>query len=230
VPVAVDEGLRLFKAYGVVSVPSTAVINARGELAYFLAGYSHQSRDELFDKIDELAGVEHIKPADAVVRAAPAALRRLQLGRTQLAGGRIAAARSSFESAVAADPSFADPLAELAALALDDGDLAAGRVLIDKALAIDPANVPARLELARAQVLRNDVAGARKTLEAIGSEDPLVQAYLGCVLLADGQVQAARAAFAGRSRGTDGQRPPHWFGEETVKPFFTDLNCLPLGG
>jgi peroxiredoxin len=195
-PIAVDEGLKLFKAYGVVSVPSTAIIDAKGELAYFLAGYSHESRDELFDKIDQLAGVEHARPAAAVVRAAPPAIRRLQLGRTQLAGGRIAAARSSFESAAAADASFADPLAELAALALDEGDQTAAQTWLDKAIAIEASNVPARLELARLQVLRGEVGPARKALEALTSDDPLLPAYLGYVLLADGQAEAARAAFA----------------------------------
>jgi tetratricopeptide (TPR) repeat protein len=195
IPVVVDDGLKVFNAYGVVSVPSTAVVNEKGELVYFLAGYSHEMREELFDKIDQLAGIEHARPAAPVSRANPAAIRRLQMARVQLAGGRVAAARSSFEAAAEADPAFADPVAELAALALDDGDATAAKVLLDKALALDKTSVCARLELGRLQLVQGQAAEARKTLAELVGDDPLIQAYLGFALLVDGQPEAARAAF-----------------------------------
>jgi tetratricopeptide (TPR) repeat protein len=196
VPVAVDDGLKLFKAYGVVSVPSTAVVNEKGELVYFLAGYSHEQREELFDAVDRLAGVEHLKPAEPVARAAPAAVRRLLFGRAQLAGGRVTAARRSFESAAAADPAFADPLAELGALAIDEGDAAAATALLDKALAIDKDNVAARVEAARLQFQQGQTAEATAALDVLAPRDPLAGAYLGFARLAAGQADLAAAAFA----------------------------------
>ena len=57
VPVLVDRGLTLFHAYGVVTIPSTAVIDGNGRLAYFLFGYSHEQREGLFDAINRLAGI-----------------------------------------------------------------------------------------------------------------------------------------------------------------------------
>jgi peroxiredoxin len=178
VPVVVDDGLKIFKAYGVVSVPSTALVNDKGELVYFLAGYGNAQREELFDAIDRLAGLEHAGPAGPAVRAAPAAIRRLLFGRAQLAGGRVTAARSSFELAVQADPAFADPVVELAALAIDDGD-AAG----DKALAIEKGSPDAQIEAARLMFVQGQSAEAAAALEALAGHDPLAEAYLGLLRL-----------------------------------------------
>lgn len=197
IPVVVDDGLKLFNAYGVISVPSTALVNDRSELVYFLSGYSHQDREALADAIDHLAGIARTRPAIQVPQAAPAALRRLQLGRMQLAGGRAANARATFEAAVEADPKFPDPLVELAALALDDSDLPRARGLLDRALALDLAHRAAITERARLRFVENDPTEARKLLEgsASGSTDPLVLAYLGFVLQATGQSDAAVTIF-----------------------------------
>src|SRR5262249_59479372 len=77
VPVLVDRGLELFHAYGVVTVPSTAVVDDRGTLSYFLYGYSHAQRESLFDAIDAVAGI--VRPRAGATRpagVAPAAPRR----------------------------------------------------------------------------------------------------------------------------------------------------------
>ena len=179
VPVVIDDGLTLFKAYGVVSVPSTALVNDKGELAHFLAGYGNAQREELFDAIDRLAGVEHAAPAGPTVRAAPAAHRRLLFGRAQLAGGRVTAARSSFEAAAAADPAFADPLVELAALAIDEGNAAAAKEWLDKALAVDKTGAYVQTEAARLQFVAGRTAEAIAALEALAPREPLADAYLG---------------------------------------------------
>ena len=197
IPILMDDGLKLFNAYGVVAVPSTALVNDQGKLVYFLAGYSHQDREALADAIDRLAGIARTRPAIDVPQAAPAALRRLQLGRLQFAGGRVTNARASFEAAVEADPNFPDPLVDLAALALDDGDLPRARGLLDRALALDPAHRTAIAERARLRFVQNDQTEARKLLEGLasGSTDPLVLAYLGFVLQATGQSDAAVTMF-----------------------------------
>lgn len=185
-PVVIDAGLRLFKAYGVVSVPSAAVVNDKGELTYFLAGYGHEKRDELFDAINRLAGVEPVRAeAGPAVRAAPAAARRLHFGRTQLAGGRVAAARSSFEAAAAADPAFADPLIELAALAMDEGDAAGARQLLDKAAGLEKDNAFAAVEAARLEFVLGRAAEAAAALETLAGRSALAAAYLGFVRTGD---------------------------------------------
>src|SRR5262249_27679883 len=73
VPVLVDRGLELFHAYGVVTVPSTAVVDEHGRLTYFLYGYSHEQREALFDAIEAAAGIARQRPAAPRVPAGPPA-------------------------------------------------------------------------------------------------------------------------------------------------------------
>jgi tetratricopeptide (TPR) repeat protein len=196
VPVLVDRGLKLFHAYGVVTIPSTAVVDGNGRLAYFLFGYSHEQREELFDTINRIAGIARPSPATRLA-AEPAALRRLQLGRLQLAQGHAASARSSFETAIEADATFPDPIVELAALALDSGEAAAARELLDRAAALQAGHLGVRRERARLAALETRVAEAQTTLaELIASEaDATAAAYLGYLLQAAGDSGRAAAAF-----------------------------------
>jgi len=201
VTVLVDRGLELFHAYGVVTVPSTAVVDERGRLSYFLYGYSHEQREALFDAIDATAGIvrRHAAPA-ATAAVVPAALRRLQLGRLQLQQGHADAARSSFELASQADARFADPLVELAALAIDASDRAAARELLDRAAAIDAGSAAVRRERARLSAIDAPAAPphaeAQDALAALAQRDDAAAAgYLGYLLWAAGDAAQAERAF-----------------------------------
>jgi len=195
VPVLVDRELTLFHAYGVVTIPSTAVIDGKGRLAYFLFGYSHEQREELFDAIDRVAGIRRPPPVKPFAFA-PAALRRLQLGRLQLAQGHAASARSSFETAIKADETFPDPIVELAALALDSGDAAAARPLLDRAALLQADHIGMRRERARLLAIDARLQEAHAALDTLTATnaDAIAVAYLGYLLQAAGD--AARAADA----------------------------------
>jgi tetratricopeptide (TPR) repeat protein len=207
VPVLVDQGLELFHAYGVVTVPSTAIIDGNGKLAYFLYGYSHEQREELFDALDRLAGIERRRESGRV-KAAPAALRRLQFGRLQLAQGRVAPARSSFETAAGADRTFPDPLVELAAIAIDELNGSHARQLLDRAAALDPGHPAARRERARLLLVEQRGAEAHTLLLALAANgsDPVAAAYLGYALQVTGDHEGARAAFE-RAKAIGGEDP-----------------------
>ncbi|PYR91659.1 MAG: hypothetical protein DMF84_16130 [Acidobacteria bacterium] len=197
VPVFVDRGLELFHAYGVVTIPSTAVVDANGRLSYFLFGYSHEQREELFDAIDAIAGIARKPAPAAALKAAPAALRRVQLGRLQLSQGHEAPARSSFEEAVKADATFPDPLVELAALALDSNDFRGARELLDRATALDAAHVGVQRERARLAALTGQIVPAQAALEELIAKggDSTTAAYLGYLLHAAGDDRRAMTAF-----------------------------------
>jgi tetratricopeptide (TPR) repeat protein len=215
VPVFVDRGLTLFHAYGVVTIPSTAVIDGNGRLAYFLFGYSHEQREELFDAINRLAGITRASP---VTRRAvePAAQRRLQLGRLQLAQGHAAAARSSFETAIKADATFPDPIVELAALALDSGEAVAARELLDRAAALQAGHVGVRRERARLAALETRVAEAETTLDemTVSGADATAAAYLAYLLQAAGDSTRAAAAFE-RAKAISGLDPRAYGGDSS---------------
>jgi len=198
VPVLVDRGLELFHAYGVVTVPSTAVIDRNGHLAYFLYGYSHEQREALFDAIDAVAGVARPAPAAAdVPKAAPAAIRRLQLGRLQLQQGHVEPARSSFEESIKADAAFSDPLVELAALALDANDAAGARSLLDRAAAVHAGDPGVQRERARLAALDGQLVDARTALEQLTASGggSIASAYLGYLLHAAGDRAKADTAL-----------------------------------
>jgi tetratricopeptide (TPR) repeat protein len=197
VPVFIDRGLELFHAYGVVTIPSTVVVDGNGRLAYFLFGYSHEQREELFDAIDAVAGIARKPALTAALKAAPAALRRVQLGRLQLSQGHEAPARSSFEEAVKADATFPDPLVELAALALDSNDFRTARELLERAGALEPGHVGVQRERARLAALTGQIGQARTALEELIAKggDSTTAAYLGYLLQAAGDDPRAMTAF-----------------------------------
>ncbi len=200
-PILVDDGLKLFRAYGVVSVPSTALVTPDGKLAAFVPGFSATSRESLIDAIHGLAGIT--RPAAVPTPAgAPAAMRWLRLGRSELAGGRDAAARTAFERAAKIDPALADPAIELAALALDAGDTAGAKTLLDQAIAIDAGASAALRERARLAALdgHTDQAIAALRPLAAAATDPVACEYLGLLLgdtAPEGAAAFARAAKAG---------------------------------
>lgn len=57
-PVILDGGLETFYTFGVVAVPSTAVVDAGGILRYGPAGYSYTIRDHLVDSTRVLLGLQ----------------------------------------------------------------------------------------------------------------------------------------------------------------------------
>jgi tetratricopeptide (TPR) repeat protein len=64
-PAILDEDLEAFYTYGVVAVPSTAVVDAEGILRYGPAGYSYTIRDHLVDSTRVLLGLK--ERSDTVV-------------------------------------------------------------------------------------------------------------------------------------------------------------------
>lgn len=193
-PILIDDGLMLFRAYGVISIPSAVLVTPARTLGAFVSGFSATSREALIDAIHDLAGVT--RTVVAPPKGVPRALRWLQLGRLELSGGRDDAARAAFERSAAIDPALADPLIELAALALDGDDTAGAKVLLDRVAAIE-ANAPAALrERARLDALegRTDQAIAKLKLLAGTPRDPVACGYLA-LLLREGSAEAA-AAFA----------------------------------
>ncbi|HEV3486267.1 MAG TPA: tetratricopeptide repeat protein, partial [Vicinamibacterales bacterium] len=202
----------------VVTVPSTALIDSKGRLAYFLFGYSLEEREALFDAIDATAGIKRRAPATGP-RIASAALRRLQLGRFQLSRGQDGPARESFEQARKADETFADPLVELAALALDANDVATARGFLERALRLSADHSGARRERARLQLLEGNRDEAERALQdlAVNGGDSAAVAYLGYLLQARGDRARAEGAFD-RAKTLSGIDPRPHAGAEPSAP------------
>ncbi len=63
-PVIIDKGLEIFYTYGVIAVPSTAIIDNTGILRFAPSGYSLATRDIIVDSIETFLG---LTKKDAVV-------------------------------------------------------------------------------------------------------------------------------------------------------------------
>lgn len=57
-PSIIDEGLAAFKQFGVIAVPSTAILDTTRTLRYGPAGYSLSTRDRIVDSIEVLLGLK----------------------------------------------------------------------------------------------------------------------------------------------------------------------------
>lgn len=196
IPVLIDDGLKLFQAYGVISVPSTALVNTKGELRYFAAGYGPSEREALFDAVDALAGRQRAAPPASLPAVPAAALRKLQAGRVEVANRRVEAAKATFSALAEADPSFVEPIVELAAIAIDERDAARADGLLTRALGLQPDHGGANRERARALFIAGNPAEAEAALQKISrGTDPVADAYLGFLLSGRGRTVEAAAAF-----------------------------------
>jgi Flp pilus assembly protein TadD/alkyl hydroperoxide reductase subunit AhpC len=57
-PVIIDEGLEIFYTYGVIAVPSTAIVDTSGTLRYDPGGYGLLTRDIIEDSIKVFLGID----------------------------------------------------------------------------------------------------------------------------------------------------------------------------
>jgi Tfp pilus assembly protein PilF/thiol-disulfide isomerase/thioredoxin len=67
-PVIIDDELSRFYEFGVIAVPSTAIIDSTGTLRYAPSGYSYTIRDRIVDSIEVLLGLKEPDTAAALVQ------------------------------------------------------------------------------------------------------------------------------------------------------------------
>ncbi|MDH3445308.1 MAG: redoxin domain-containing protein, partial [Deltaproteobacteria bacterium] len=117
-PVLMDEGLRAFREYGVVAVPSTVVIDKEGMIRGEMASFPIAQREELFELIDALAERREITKRTEQVGylPAPAAVRYYNLARAMMGRGMADAVDDNLKKSISADERFVLPLLLLAKL------------------------------------------------------------------------------------------------------------------
>jgi tetratricopeptide (TPR) repeat protein len=111
-PVIFDEGLKIFYRYGVIAVPSTAVIDSSGTLRYGPSSYSLTTKDRIVDSIRVFLGLVEASQVDLApvgYRPAKRASRFFGLA-VQLSEQRLyEQALSNLDSAIVIDTAFAAP-------------------------------------------------------------------------------------------------------------------------
>ncbi len=149
-PVAIDEGLGTYNAFGVVATPSMAVLDPEGKIVFEAASYLRATGENIREQVEILLGVR--EPSTEAVAEEPAykpvrkALLYYNLGRNLLRLGSREKAAAKLEDAVEADDKFAPPRIILGHLLLGEKTaeaLARAEELFRGAVDIDEKNVSA---------------------------------------------------------------------------------------
>jgi len=180
-PVIIDEGLTVFAEYGVVAVPSTAILDDTGALMYGPAGYSYSIRDRIADSVQTWLGLREPSKFTARPRHVPTneASRQYNLAKSLLARGFPERSLPHLENALIADPEFAavEVLRGEAFMAMNDVE--ASRQACERAAALDESLVIAWAGLGRALESGGDDAGAEAALSrAIALDDAYTPALV----------------------------------------------------
>lgn len=132
-PVVIDEGLRIFAAWGVMAHPTEVVLDPDGRIAHVLPGYPPSLREQLEEEIRRVLGLPPTRPLQDTpsIGYVPQgmALQHFNLGRQLLAKGNPDKALDAFRRAAAADPGFLDASIMIARVSLAAGELADAEAL-----------------------------------------------------------------------------------------------------
>jgi tetratricopeptide (TPR) repeat protein len=173
-PVIIDEGLEIFSSYGVVAVPSSAILDGKGVLRYGPAGYSYFVRDQIVDSVAILTGEKPFSEAVIAEGYEPTdeASRYYNLARQLIVRGLHERALAHLDRAAEADPGFAavDALRGEAQLAL--GDPGSALLSYEAAVSKDESLVAAWAGLGIARGCADDAAGAESALRKAAELDP----------------------------------------------------------
>lgn len=159
-PVLFDAGLSIFRGYGVVAVPSTAVLSEGAVIRNTFNGYPTFALRDMKDQVEILLGMKKAEEAATAAKAetghkpAHLALLNYNLGRRLYASKMIEMAEPKVRKAVEADPGWAAPRMLLGEILLakagrDPRKIEAAVREFEAASAAEPENVVARTGLAR---------------------------------------------------------------------------------
>lgn len=174
-PVVFDRGLETYREYGVVSVPSTAILGEGGLVQNAFNGYPSSAFVEMKEQVETMLGLK--KREDAATAAAKDvaykpnrhALLNYNLGRRLYRSGMTDKAEPKIRIAAEADPNWAAPrilLGEihLAGVKKDPKKLEGAKKEFAAAVAAEKGNVVARTWLARVYLKMGAVPDAEKEI------------------------------------------------------------------
>lgn len=188
-PVLFDAGLEVYRNYGVVAVPSTAVLGEGGIVRTALNGYPSFAAGDIRDQVETLLGLKKPDPVvaakvEAGHKPAHAALLNFNLGRRLYLTGMLDKAEPKLKAAAASDPAWAAPHVLLGEIHLarsrkDKAKLAEAKAEFEAAVAAEPENVVARTGLARVYSKTGSFAEAEREADlALGKNGAYPPALL----------------------------------------------------
>lgn len=202
-PMIVDEGLKLFYTFGVISIPSTALVDSTGILRFGPAGYSLTTKEQLLVSTLVLLGMEVEKPSHVRLtdgyKPVKRALRYYNLGLKLYLNGRDQKALEILHKSVLLDSLFAGPVRLIGKVWLNNGNLDSATKYINSALSLDSLDVNTITDYAMSLLLIGDTASSQGKIDyALGINPFYAPARLikVRVLLAQGKAAEALAILS----------------------------------
>lgn len=167
-PLVLDRDLEIFYTFGVIAVPSTAVVDSSNIIRYAPAGYSLTSKDRLFDSLLVLLGLRETEIGEDLLaegyRPDKRALRYYNLGLRLYQNSSRQMAISNLHRSISLDTLFSSPLSLLGTIWLEDSEYDSAEVYLKNAIVLDSMNVSARSSLAKCFWNAGDTSQAKTTL------------------------------------------------------------------
>jgi len=189
-----DPGLKFFYGYGVIAIPSSAVVNLQNQLVYSLAGYSSYAADTMVETALVTLGLETSTDIPMPDIPLGSSQRYFNLGVRLLNRGDANSALSYLQQAQDEDSTFAPVHYFMGLAALRAGHLESADSAFAGAVQLQPGNAIYQLAWAEHRLLSGDTSSAVALAEeslAVDSNFAGGRALLARVSLARGDWSAA---------------------------------------
>ncbi len=195
-PVLLDKGLKTFREYNVIAIPSTIVVS-EGKITYELPGLPLVGTEDMFDYLLVLAGEQPRKKMELGYQPAHGAIANTNLAKKFASEGKNDMAYLLLKKAMEEDSKYMLPYVELAKLYELDGKKADAEETLRKAMTVDQQDVVVMSELGYF------LARSGKTSESLGvlekavklNSYPPAHYYYAYALSKDGKMNEAMKTF-----------------------------------
>lgn len=174
-PTLLDPDLDFFKSFGVIAVPSTAVLDNKHVLRAGPSGYSFVVRDAIADSVEVLLGLKTATSTEALVRGYQPKSRALSYFNmaVQLTNkGHFERALKNVDRATAADTLFSTPHSLRGQILLELARIEEAELAFAKAVELDSTSVVAWSGWGSALLQLDHLIEAEATLENALNLDP----------------------------------------------------------
>lgn len=173
-PSIIDSDFEFFNKFGVIAVPSTAIIDSSGLLRYAPAGYSYTIQDKIIDSIEVLLGIRKTDKLETVRKGYTPSLKASRYYGLALRMLNKRGYESSLDNlvlSIEADSLFAAPynIRGIIYTKLDSLDLA--RQAFEKAIGLDSLFVAARAGLGKVLFKKGETSLAIENLQHVLNQD-----------------------------------------------------------
>ncbi len=195
-PILIDKGLKTFRSYDVIALPSTIVVS-KGKISYELPALPVIGTENMFSYLLTLIGEsphrkvmpKHMPRYDVVADT--------NLGRRFAKQKIYIMAAALFKKAIKKDPKYILPYIEMAKLYGSEGKNVEAEKILRKALFVEPENVVTMSELGYLLLKTGRTKEAIEILSKAVREDSYTPAYyyLAYAISKDGQSKKALKLF-----------------------------------